>query len=426
MRNKLIATFCLFLFWIVAVNGQKQVNSPYARFNLGILEPAGSFKSLGMGGVGVAFRDNKTIFVSNPASYSSLDTNSFIFDFGIDYSMNLLTDGESKYSSDDVNFDHFLIGFPLVKGIGFAAGILPLSNGYYRMSSTVTKNDPAYDPIAGEFTVLHEGDGGLTNFFLGTGINVTKNLSAGINMSVLFGQITRNNKFVFADYESALNNNSSEKLRVSGLNFDFGLQYFIPLKNDFFINTGLSVTSSKKYKSTWENYSYLYSVYSTVDTLSYTSSSDYRTSMPFIYKGGISFGQKNKFVVGADYITAKWSKGIIPGYEGYLADSRSFLFGVEYIPDKYSNFNMAKRFEYRLGFHAGNSYLLIDEEKIKELGFSAGLGLPMRRTLSRTNLFVDFTKRGSTKAANQHAENYITFGISLNLYDFWFIQRKYD
>ena len=50
----------------------------------------------------------------------------------------------------------------------------------------------------------------------------------------------------------------------------------------------------------------------------------------------------------------------------------------------------------------------------------------MRRTLSRTNLFVDFTKRGSTKAANQHAENYITFGISLNLYDFWFIQRKYD
>lgn len=117
MRNKLIATFCLFLFWIVAVNGQKQVNSPYARFNLGILEPAGSFKSLGMGGVGVAFRDNNTIFVSNPASYSSLDTNSFIFDFGIDYSMNLLTDGESKYSSDDVNFDHFLIGFPWLKGL---------------------------------------------------------------------------------------------------------------------------------------------------------------------------------------------------------------------------------------------------------------------------------------------------------------------
>jgi len=35
-------------------SGQKSVNSPLARFNLGILEPAGSFRSLGMGGTGTA------------------------------------------------------------------------------------------------------------------------------------------------------------------------------------------------------------------------------------------------------------------------------------------------------------------------------------------------------------------------------------
>lgn len=426
MCNKLIATFFLFILLIVSATGQKQVNSPYARFNLGILEPAGSYKSLGMGGVGIAFRDNNAIFCSNPASYSSLDTNSFVFDFGIDYSMNMLTDGNSKHYSDDVNFDHLLIGFPLGRGFGFAAGILPLSNGYYRMSSTTTKDDPDYDPVAGEFSVLHEGEGGLTNFFIGTGVNITKNLSAGINMSVLFGQINRSNKFVFADYESALNNNSTEKIQLKGLNFDFGLQYFIPLKNDFFINAGFSLTNRKKYKSTWENFSYLYSVYNTVDTLNYTSSSNYTTSMPVTYRGGLSFGKKNKFVIGADYLTAKWSDGLIPGYEGYLSDSRSFLFGAEYIPEKYSSFNLAKRFEYRLGCHTGNSYLIIGEEKIKEFGFSAGIGFPMRRTLSRTNIFVDYTRRGPTKVEGMHTENYITFGISLNLYDFWFIQRKYD
>ena len=96
-------------------SGQKLINSPIARYNLGIIEPAGSFRSLGMGGTATALRDNLTIYFTNPASYSSLDTNSFIFDFGLDYGLNIISDGSKTDLSEDLNFDHIIIGFPIMK-----------------------------------------------------------------------------------------------------------------------------------------------------------------------------------------------------------------------------------------------------------------------------------------------------------------------
>ena len=47
--------------------------------------------------------------------------------------MSFLSDSASNSSSDDMNFDHLLMGFPVAKGWGVALGVVPLSNGYYRM-----------------------------------------------------------------------------------------------------------------------------------------------------------------------------------------------------------------------------------------------------------------------------------------------------
>ena len=78
MRNKLIILLSVFLFSLTFTsNGQKLVNSPYSRFNIGTMEPAGSFRSQAMGGISVSLRDNNSIYFSNLASYSSIDTVSF-------------------------------------------------------------------------------------------------------------------------------------------------------------------------------------------------------------------------------------------------------------------------------------------------------------------------------------------------------------
>jgi hypothetical protein len=69
----------------------------------------------------------------------------------------------------------------LAKGIGLAIGVLPVSSGYYQITKTITATDAEYDPNIGEYTIVHQGNGGITKFFIGSGIKIIKNLSIGAN-----------------------------------------------------------------------------------------------------------------------------------------------------------------------------------------------------------------------------------------------------
>jgi len=433
MQNKPAAILFITIISTAFYNAsaQKMINSPYARFNLGTLEPVGSFRSLGMGGTGIAIRDNSSIYYSNPASYSSVDTNSFIFDFGIDYGINLLSDGITRHFSDDMNFDHLIIGFPLAKGWGFAAGIIPFSNGYYSISESILEGDPEYDPITGEYNEAHRGEGGISKFIAGSGIKLTKNISAGVNMTLLFGSVRRINQFNFTEYLNVYHNNNTERLQLNGMNFDYGLQYSASLKKNYFLNAGLSMTSGKNYKSKYEKIAFRYNYYGASDTISRSADSS-RVFIPATIRMGMSFGIKNKLTAAFDYVLTNWSEATLKDSEGYLGNTRAMLFGVEYIPEKFSNSSYLRRVEYRIGTHLEDNYLVINGEQVKEFGVSFGIGLPLKRTFSqanlffsKANLFIDYTRK-SGEGGLLHTENYFTMGASLNLYDFWFMKRKYD
>lgn len=426
MRNRLAAFFFILIISpsFFFASGQKLVNSPYARFNLGILEPAGSFRSQGMGGTNTALRDNSTLCYSNPASYSSLDTNSFVFDFGIDYGINILSDGSVSHTSDDMNFDHLLMGFPVAKGWGIGAGITTYSNGYYSISETIDENDAGYDPVTGGYVETHAGKGGITRLFAGTGVRVFKYFSLGANLNLLFGTIQRTNQFDFVDYYNSYNNNMNESLELSGISLDYGLQAELPLKNNYYLNFGLSMGSGKDYKSRFRTISYRYNYYGLTDTINWSADSS-KVFIPGTIRAGIAFGQKNKLTVAFDYVMTQWSGSTLHGSNGYLADTRSLLFGIEYIPEKYSNVNYLKRIEYRMGAHLDDNYLAINGEQLREAGISLGLGIPMGRTLSKANIFIDYTKR-TGEGSFMHTEHYFSMGASLNIYDWWFQKRRYD
>lgn len=76
---------CLLVLLATGAAGQKNVNTPFARYGIGNLEQQGNFRSKAMGGISSGIRDNVTLNFLTPASYSSIDTTSFLFDFGIDY-----------------------------------------------------------------------------------------------------------------------------------------------------------------------------------------------------------------------------------------------------------------------------------------------------------------------------------------------------
>ena len=431
MRNKLITVIFISLFsFAYTATGQKLIDSPYSRFNIGTLQALGSFRSLSMGGVGTAMRDNISIYFSNPASYSSLDTNSFVFDFGIDYGRNFISGATTKFSSDDINFHHLIMGFPLAKGWGFAVGIIPMSSGYYSITGEVTSTDPGYDPNIGAYSMSHSGKGGINKVFLGSGVRIGKHFSVGANLAFLSGQIQRTNQFVFSDFYNSFHNNSEESLSLKGIGLDCGIQYITSFKNNYFLNIGASLSSGNNYSTKYNQLSLKYTAFSTTDTISVTSNNSAKTFIPGTLSIGVSFGKKNKFTSGIDFVTTKWSASKIPGSAGYAADTKTLLFGAEYIPDKFSNYSFLSRIEYRIGGHVGDNYLIINGVQVKEYGASLGIGIPMRQTPTgeslKANLYLDFTRKTGSLSNSFHSEDYVTAGISFNLYDFWFLKRKYD
>ena len=428
MYKKTAITTLFFLLISYTAISQKQLNSPFSRFNIGTLEPQGSFKSRGMGGVGVAMRDNNSIHYMNPASYSSLDTNSFSFDFGVDFGINTLKQGDNKYSTKDMNFNHLIMGFPIAKNWGVATGIVPVSHGYYNISNHVDTTDNNYDPVTGNYYSFYEGKGGFSNFFLGTGVNIFKNLSLGVNMTIMFGTLERKSSVIFEDIENNFYTSTSEKMKINGINFEYGLQYITKLKDDYFLNAGFTLISGKSYKSGYDYFAKRESVYNTYspDTLDYVSETAAPVKLPQMYKAGVAFGKPNKFTVGFDFVAIPWSKSDIPGIKNYAANTVTYALGVEFIPEKYSNSSILKRIEYRFGGHLGDNYLTLGGYQLKEKGVSFGLGIPLRRSLSRVNLFIDYTQKSGSKNSELHTENITTIGGSLNFYDFWFFKRRYN
>ena len=428
-KKTAIATLSLLLIFSHTVFSQKKLNSPYSRFNIGTLEPQGSYKSRAMGGIGVAMRDNSTIYYMNPASYSSLDTNSFTFDFGFDLGFSSLKQGDEKASSKDMNFNHLIMGFPLAKKWGMAIGLVPVSHGYYNIAKVSAAGDADYDSVAGSYSSSYKGSGNFSKAFVGTGANIYKGLSVGVNMTVMFGTLTRNSSIEFADLSSTYQTTTKESMGVFGINFDVGLQYAAKIKDDYFLNAGLALVSEKSYKSKYTHFSAIDFYAATgflQDTLINIEDSSMPVKLPNMYKAGVAFGKTNKFVVGVDFAITPWSDANIPGPNSYVADSKTLSIGAEFIPEWYSAANIFRRLEYRAGAHIGDNYLSINGSQIKEKGASFGVGIPLRRTLSKINLFVDYSQRSGAESARLHEENVLTVGGSLNLHDFWFFKRRYN
>ena len=413
-----------------ALAGQKLVNSPYGRFGPGIIVPQGLLKTRGMGGAGIALQDPVNLNYLNPASFSSLDTNSFVFDFGLDYQILRLNDGQESYRSEDMSFHHIVIGFPVAKKAGFVFGLVPYSSGYYNIAATIGPDDPAYRPIAGEIEHLHKGDGGYNKFFWGFGISPVKNLSLGLNMEFMFGTITRINSYVFTDGSNYYNNSTTESILIRGFNFKYGAQYKFNLGSDYFASTGFTFSPKKEYRSDYEDLILKYSSYTgtyySVDTLSYNFTNEIPIVMPRTITAGIAFGKTDKFAVAVDYTMTNWSESKFAGYDQYMVNSSEFNVGLEFIPQKYANTNILNRVEYRLGGHTSGTQLMLGNEQIREFGITFGTGIPMNRTKTRMNFLFEYGKRKGSFENGLHNETYYNFAISFNFYDNWFKKKQYN
>jgi len=182
----LLILLLLFFFVSEEIFAQARISSPYSRYGVGELWQNNNSVALGaMGNVGLAIRSNNFLNIKNPASYTGFDSTSFLFDIsGMGVYTTLKTTDISQ-DADYASIGYILFGTPVTKWWRASFGLIPFSNVGY------TVYDEQVQPDIGRVRYIYEGTGGLGQFHLGSGFQITQNLSIGVNASYIWGVIDR-------------------------------------------------------------------------------------------------------------------------------------------------------------------------------------------------------------------------------------------
>ena len=425
-RVSLLAGLLLFPALLFA-QFNNNTTSPYSRFGLGDLQPYSFGRTTAMGGASLASRNNQQINMANPASYTSVDSLSFLFEFGVFGKFSQYSNDIATINANDINFRYFAMNFQITNWMATSLGLTPYSDVGYnvQVNENVTN--------AGEVQYNYFGEGSLSRAYLGVAVEPVPNISVGANLNYMFGTLNRNAEVFFLNYRDYYNIQKYESFRLRDFNLNFGVQATLPLKENKHIVFAAVLENQPKFTGFYSDMNSKYLTYTVgsstntdSDTLNYQSEEKSNIQLPLSYGLGVSYVKKNILEVNLDYYHQAWSKAKFFGsVNPILTNLNKFALGAEWIPDRFSIRRYLNRIAYRAGIKYEKSYLMLNNQQINDFGISFGVGLPIYRSNSTINISAELGKRG-TKQHDLVLENYAKINLSVNLYDLWFVQRRFD
>jgi hypothetical protein len=402
------------------------MNSPYTRYGYGQLSDLAFGNSKAMGGIAIGLRDGYQVNVTNPASYSAVDSLTFLFDAGMTLQNANFSENGVKTNAKNSSVDYLAAQFRLSKGLGFTLGFVPFSTVGYSFSQTNSMAD-APDGTSQYTQYSYDGDGGLQQVMAGLGYQVLKGLSVGANFSYIYGDVTHTFGTTFSN-SSATKSIKTEQISVSDYKLDFGVQYALRLNKKNVLNVGAIFSPGHDLNAdgytTRATYAYSssYSSYVVQTTSTDTISSGF--SLPTTFGVGATYVYDNRLTVGLDYSTQKWADAKYQGQKGtYLSDRHKVSLGAEFTPNYFSH-NYLKRVRYRLGAYYATPYAKVDgRDGANEYSVSAGFGFPLFQSKSMFNVSGQWVKV-SPKVKGMMSENYLKLNIGLTFNEQWFQKWK--
>jgi hypothetical protein len=410
-------------------NAQNNVGSPYTRYGLGDLMSKSFGDSRAMGNTSLAMRNGNKLYISNPASYTSIDSLHFIMEVGVSGAFKRLSSGSTDATADlyNMNLDYLAFGFPVTSWWGASLGVMPYSSVGYDLVTSETNLGYTTDYI-------YQGSGGLSQAYIGNSFSPIKNLSLGFNFNYMFGNIHQQNAVEFdGDTEDGLINITRENtMYVSDFYLTAGAQYVwdISDKNSLTFGLNWEMNSDLNAKRTLLVTNALSTSSDVViDTIDYQKKSEGTISLPQGIGAGVAYQYKDILTLAADYSWQDWSNTKIFDEVDSLGVSQRISMGAEWVPDGKNSpgLNYAGKVRYRLGAYYEDSYLQFNQgnTRINDFGISFGLGLPLKRSNTTFNLSLQLGQRGSLKN-NLVKEEYVMLGMNFSLSDIWFIKRKFE
>ncbi|MEA3504818.1 MAG: hypothetical protein U9R32_06425 [Bacteroidota bacterium] len=427
---KKIISYC----WIVLIfvvffvtNLQAQVNygSPYSRFGIGDINRTNNPVYQSMGGLSIGVKDAFHINYMNPASYTAIDSMSFIVEGGAFSRISEWKTVDESENSEFSSLGNLSIAFPITSSYKMSVGIVPYSNVGYQLTA------PTQLRGIGNVNYLYEGNGGINKFYLGGAVNIAKGLSLGVNANYYWGQIDINTYATFPDSTYYFDTKVMKHQEISDVAVDFGLQYEYYFGEDKEWRTVAGIVYSPSFnlsateeKLTAQMKKGAGGAESINDTISYKSGVSGSITLPSSYGIGFVVEKKDRIKFGVDYKVQDWSSYESFGISDSLKNSGQLSIGMEYLPQNNVLSSYYKKIKYRFGFRYSDTYLQLRDNQLKDIGISFGVGLPVKNSGSSINLGVEFGKRGTTDNSLIE-ENYIKFTLGISIYERWFVQRKY-
>ena len=416
-------TLCALLLTMVTgmAIAQNNTNSPYTRYGYGDLSDQSFGNSKAMGGIAFGLRDGAQINPLNPASYTAIDSLTFLFEGGVSL-QNMNVSGGVKLNAKNSSFDYLAMQFRLHPRIAMSVGLLPFSNVGYSVSDSKDENGVSQ-------TRSFTGDGGLHQLYGGIGVKVLKNLSLGVNASYFWGDITRTRTIIYPATSESYSYVQQIGVSVSDYKLDFGAQYTQELSKKHSVTIGAVFSPKHKLNNDY-----------TITTQASTTNSndlDATLELPNMFGVGFTYNYDRRLTVGVDYSLQQWSKakfGVAATDDATRAefeetyaynDRHKISVGAEYIPNLIGR-SYLSHIKYRLGAYYTTPYYKIDGKKAaREYGVTAGFGLPVPRSRSILSISGQFV-RVSGQETNFVNENIFRVSIGLTFNERWFFKRRVE
>lgn len=446
ITTKRLLSIIIAFFAIVSVTFAQQVgsNSPYGRYGYGLLSNQAFGASEAMGGISYGLRRSQQVNPGNPASYSKLDSLTFIFDMGISGHYATFSDGAHKQNFYNGNLDYVAMQFPIIHKVGASIGLVPYSKVGYNYGQTRALENIVYEEV-------FRGSGGLSQIYGGIAYEPFKYFSVGANVSYLFGNFNYSSVAVPKTGTGATIAEEKKSYSIRTLKYDIGAQFTYPLSKTQSMTVG--AVFSPKVSTKHNVYATEMMFVSDPYTNPYQNPSEVlrddtlanRTfELPNTYGLGLTYSNAN-FLVGIDGTYRQWKNLTYPDVldglttQNRFNDTYKVNAGLEYVIDPFSR-NFFNRVRFRAGVSYGNSYTNVNvynptnntNEGIggfKEYGVNIGLGLPFRDSmtgrLSLINIGFGYTTQ-RPELKNMIKQDMFKVSLNMNINEFWFFKRQFN
>lgn len=415
MYIKRLAYIVLGIILSVSASFAAGTTSPFSRYGYGEFQNSVSGALLSMGGVGYGMRTNRVINPSNPASYTSIDSLTFMMDLGLSGVIDGSKTELGRNTQFAGNIDYVSFQMPLADWAAISFGVNPLTIVGYKYNFTDTQPSYDYEDTL-RVSQYFYGKGGITQVYLGLSFDIYDRVAIGVNGRYLFGNILHYREVGFPDKSLFNPTISKNAIYVNAWQCDFGIQYHQLIGADDQLVIGGTYSMKLPMKNTTE-------ITSTTNIQDFDNTS-YEFEYPQTVGAGISYLWNNRLLIGVDVTWMELSNVKYYSKENVFTDRFVYALGAEYVHDPNSK-SYVELMRFRLGANYSNSYAKVNGSDYNKWAITCGIGFPLPNTKTTLNLHIEYGQQGSVKNIGL-VQQYGKIGIGVSLNERWFVKRRFN